>query len=69
MASIWGSGESTSASVPGRAVSTSPCRAQRRSREHGFGGGRRRAAREAGEHRRVGAAQLPSAPITERPVA
>jgi len=36
-----------------RQTTTSPSRAQRRSREHGFGGGRRRAAGEAGEHRRV----------------
>src|SRR5450432_1940155 len=46
------------------AMPTSPCRtpsgvtkrvAQRRSREHGFGGCRRRAAPEGCEHRRVGA--------------
>jgi hypothetical protein len=37
--------------TPRRNTTTSPCRAQRS--EHGFGGGRRRAAAEGCEHRRV----------------
>jgi hypothetical protein len=44
-------GRSSSFAIRGSAEATSPGRAQRS--EHGFGGGRRRAAREAGEHRRV----------------